>query len=231
MTIKDLKTVLFKNINDDFDKNKDAYMFYLYPLIFNIKTNQFNENCYSLFSKIKKETVKKYDVYKIKNYLKNDYYSDIKIILKTLFLSSYLNKKNEYALYYIKKLTKKQSTMNNINLIYRLLSDVKNSKNSGGALGFPSKFTLFRNKKKEEEKSYQKRLQLNNYKIDMADYNYDDKILFNVIIGFIADNFNIDIYSIFEPSRNSKLVYNNEIGDNILLIKQTINNKTMNLMK
>ena len=138
MNITKLKKQLFEDINNDFDKNKDIYMFYLYPLVFKIKTKQFNENCYSLFSKIKKEKLKKYDFYKIKNYLKIDYYNDIKTILKALFQSSYLTKNNEYALNYIKKLTKKFSTINNINLIYRLLSDVKNKKitKKGGETGY-----------------------------------------------------------------------------------------------
>jgi hypothetical protein len=138
MNITKLKKQLFEDINNDFDKNKDIYMFYLYPLVFKIKTKQFNENCYSLFSKIKKEKLKKYDFYKIKNYLKIDYYNDIKTILKALFQSSYLTKNNEYALNYIKKLTKKISTINNINLIYRLLSDVKNKKitKKGGEFGY-----------------------------------------------------------------------------------------------
>ena len=128
MSLKDLKSVLFKDINEDFNKNKDAYMFYLYPLVFKIKTKKFDEKCYSLFSKIKKEKVKKFDFYKINKYLKKDYCNDIKIILKTIFQSSYLTKNNEYALDYIKKLTKKPSTMKYINLIYRLLSDVKDNK-------------------------------------------------------------------------------------------------------
>jgi hypothetical protein len=132
MSVKDLKSVLFKNIIDDFYKNEDAYMFYLYPLVFKIKTNQFHEKCYSLFSKIKKEKVKKFDFYKINKYLKKDYCNDIKIILKAIFQSSYLTKNNEYALFYIKKLMKKPSTINNINLIYRLLSNVKNNKKTGG---------------------------------------------------------------------------------------------------
>ena len=132
MSVKDLKSILFKDITSDFYKNKDAYMFYLYPLVFKIKTNQFHEKCYSLFSKIKKEKVKKFDFYKINKYLKKDYCNDIKIILKAIFQSSYLTKNNEYALFYIKKLMKKPSTINNINLIYRLLSDVKNNKKTGG---------------------------------------------------------------------------------------------------
>jgi hypothetical protein len=132
MSLKDLKSVIFKNITDDFNKNKDAYMFYLYPLVFKIKTKQFDDKCYSLFSKIKKEKVKKFDFYKMNKYLKKDYSNDIIIILKAIFQSSYLTKTNEYALDYIKKLTKKPSTMKYINLIYRLLSDVKDSKKTGG---------------------------------------------------------------------------------------------------
>ena len=128
MSLKDLKSVIFKNITDDFNKNKDAYMFYLYPLVFKIKTKQFDDKCYSLFSKIKKEKVKKFDFYKMNKYLKKDYSNDIIIILKAIFQSSYLTRSNEYALDYIKKLTKKPSTMKYINLIYRLLSDVKDSK-------------------------------------------------------------------------------------------------------
>ena len=134
MSIKELKVLLFDEISNDFNKNKDAYMFYLYPLIFRIKTNQFNDKCYKIFSKIKKEKVKKFDIYKIKNYLKNDYCYDIKTILKVLFQSSYLTKNNEYALFYIKKLMKKPSTMNNINLIYCLLSNVKDNKTGGDGL-------------------------------------------------------------------------------------------------
>jgi hypothetical protein len=130
--MKDLKLVLYKDITDDFNKNKDAYMFYLYPLVFKIKTKQFDDKCYSLFSKIKKEKVKKFDFYKMNKYLKKDYSNDIIIILKAIFQSSYLTKTNEYALDYIKKLTKKPSTMKYINLIYRLLSDVKDSKKTGG---------------------------------------------------------------------------------------------------
>ena len=33
MNITKLKKQLFEDINNDFDKNKDIYMFYLYPLM------------------------------------------------------------------------------------------------------------------------------------------------------------------------------------------------------
>lgn len=33
MNIKELKKQLFEDINNDFDKNKKTYMFYLYPLM------------------------------------------------------------------------------------------------------------------------------------------------------------------------------------------------------
>jgi hypothetical protein len=214
MSIKDLKDLLFKDINEDFDKNKDVYMFYLYPLVFKIKTHTLDDKCYSLFSKIKKEKVKKFDFYKINKYLKKDYYDDIKIILKVIFQSSYLTKNNKYALDYIKKLTKKPSSMKYINLIYRLLSDVNYNGGTKCLAGIASKICKtksIRFSTLEEIKIFNGKY---NDQITLSKVNYNtdnmyinDAYLFISIVFFLLKNINYteDLYDILNLSNTKKL--------------------------
>ena len=233
MSIKELKVLLFDEISNDFNKNKDAYMFYLYPLIFRIKTNQFNDKCYKIFSKIKKEKVKKFDIYKIKNYLKNDYCYDIKTILKVLFQSSYLTKNNEYALFYIKKLMKKPSTMNNINLIYCLLSNVKDNKTGGE--GFvdrvKSSLSAFLSKKPElnekvslpslnsSKKSYQE--------MSMDEINkFDNKKILNIIIIFMTYILKAELSDIEGLERNTNSINKNR--KNLFILHLNDNKEIIN---
>jgi len=128
MNIKELKKQLFKDINNDFDKNKDIYMFYLYPLMFNVKTTN-----KSISLLLKKQEITKFKSYnKIDKYKQSNYIKDIKEIIKKIFKSNYITINNNYAINYINKLTKKQSSINNIKLIYRLLPDLKNKKGGDG---------------------------------------------------------------------------------------------------
>jgi hypothetical protein len=211
MSIKELKVLLFDEISNDFNKNKDAYMFYLYPLIFRIKTNQFNDKCYKIFSKIKKEKVKKFDIYKIKNYLKNDYCYDIKTILKVLFQSSYLTKNNEYALFYIKKLMKKPSTMNNINLIYCLLSNVKDNKTGGD--GMMSRFRSYLPSlpaslsRKPQEQQFEKKIKKSYQEMSKDEINrLDDKKILNIILSFMANILHADLSNINGLKKNTATI-------------------------
>lgn len=88
MNIKLLKNTLYNKVIEDFNKNKDSYMFYLSPLIFKLKTKNFNNYNYSLFSKIKHKEATTYENYKIKKYLKKDYENDLKTIIKCIFKSN-----------------------------------------------------------------------------------------------------------------------------------------------
>jgi hypothetical protein len=128
MNIKELKKQLFEDINNDFDKNKETYMFYLYPLMFNVKTTN-----KSISLLLKKQEITKFKSYnKIDKYKQSNYIKDIKEIIKKIFKSNYITINNNYAINYINKLTKKQSSINNIKLIYRLLPDLKNKKGGDG---------------------------------------------------------------------------------------------------
>jgi len=132
MNLKLLKNTLYDKVIEDFDKNKDIYMFYLSPLIFKLKTKNFNNYDYSLFSNIKNKEVVAFKKYKLTKYLKKDYENDLKIIIKIVFKSNYINKNNKYALYYIKKILSKQTNLCYISLLYRLLTNA-NKITKGGA--------------------------------------------------------------------------------------------------
>lgn len=124
MNINLLKTKLYDEINKDFKQNKDIYMFYLSPIIFKLKTKDFNNYNYSLFSKIKDKEPITYKNYKLNKYLKKDYEKDLKTIIKIICKSNYIDENNTYALYYIKKILTKKTKLCYINLIYRLLTDI-----------------------------------------------------------------------------------------------------------
>ena len=132
MNIKLLKTKLYEEIINDFNKNKAGYMFYLSPIIFKLKTKDFKNYKYSLFSKIKNKELAEFKNYKLKKYLKKDYEKDLKTIIKIICKSDYIDENNKYALHYIKKLVKRPSKLCYINLIYRLLTDI--NKKTGGKL-------------------------------------------------------------------------------------------------
>jgi hypothetical protein len=164
MHLKLLKKKLYEEIINDFNKNKDVYMFYLSPIVFKLKTKDFKNYKYSLFSKIKNKELAEFKTYKLKKYLKKDYEKDLKTIIKIIFKSNYIDENNKYALHYIKKLVKKPSKLCYINLIYRLLTDI--NKKTGGRLQIFRSFvynglsnlTAFRNpivekpiEKKQEE--------------------------------------------------------------------------------
>ena len=101
-------------------------MFYIYPLVFNVKTDKtINNNCILLLSKLKKKEITKFKTYnKIDKYKQSNYIKDIKEIIKRIFKSNYITINNKYAMNYIQKLTKKQSSIYNITLIYRLFLDL-----------------------------------------------------------------------------------------------------------
>jgi len=134
MNLKLLKNTLYDKVIEDFDKNKDIYMFYLSPLIFKLKTKNFNNYDYSLFSNIKNKEVVAFKKYKLTKYLKKDYEHDLKIIIKIVFKSNYINKNNKYALYYIKKILSKQTNLCYISLLYRLLTNANKITKGGGIL-------------------------------------------------------------------------------------------------
>jgi hypothetical protein len=169
----------------------------------------------------------KFDFYKIKNYLKNDYCYDIKTIFKALFQSSYLTKNNEYALFYIKKLMKKPSTINNINLIYRLLSDVKDTNKTGGEGSFLSraKRLLSFSNAKSSTLSYQE------MSPDIVN-KINPLKLFNIIFDFIANitklKLNIELINEniekIKENDNYKIEFY-DINDNIIENQPLINNK------
>ena len=131
MNFKLLKRKLYEEIINDFNKNKAVYMFYLSPIVFKLKTKDFKNYKYSLFSKIKNKELAEFKTYKLKKYLKKDYERDLKTIIKIICKSDYIDENNKYALHYIKKLVKKPSKLCYINLIYRLLTDI-NKKTGGG---------------------------------------------------------------------------------------------------
>jgi hypothetical protein len=94
MNIKELKKQLFEDINNDFDKNKETYMFYLYPLMFNVKTTN-----KSISLLLKKQEITKFKSYnKIDKYKQSNYIKDIKEIIKKIFKSNYIIINNNYFL-------------------------------------------------------------------------------------------------------------------------------------
>jgi len=131
MNLKLLKSKLYEEIIDDFNKNKDVYMFYLSPIIFKLKTKDFSNYKYSLFSKIKNKELTTFKHYKLNKYLKKDYEKDLRTIIKIVLKSDYIDKNNKYALFHIKKILSRKSKLCYINLIYRLLTDI--NKIPGGA--------------------------------------------------------------------------------------------------
>ena len=137
--MKVLKNKLYEEIINDFNKNKELYMFYLSPIIFKIKTKDFSNYNHSLFSKIKNKELTPFKNYKLNKYLKKDYEKDLKTIIKIIFKSDYIDKNNKYALFHIKKLLNNNTKLCYINLIYRLLTDT--NKIYGGAY-FPTKEEL-----------------------------------------------------------------------------------------
>ena len=149
MNFKLLKTKLYEEIINDFNKNKAVYMFYLSPIIFKLKTKDFKNYKYSLFSKIKNKELAEFKNYKLKKYLKKDYEKDLKTIIKIIFKSDYIDENNKYALHYIKKLVKRPSKLCYINLIYRLLTDI--NKKTGGMMGMPKISIPFYTKKSDKE--------------------------------------------------------------------------------
>ena len=153
MHLKLLKRKLYEEIINDFNKNKAVYMFYLSPIIFKLKTKDFKNYKYSLFSKIKNKELAEFKTYKLKKYLKKDYEKDLKTIIKIIFKSDYIDENNKYALHYIKKLVKKPSKLCYINLIYRLLTDI--NKKTGGMMGI-SLFSKKKDEKKDEIKEFAK---------------------------------------------------------------------------
>jgi len=126
MNLKKFKLDCYNKIINDYKNNQDIYMFFLYPLVLKLKTKDFKNYNYSIFLKLKKKQpvpFKEYNV--IKKYTKKNLDKDIQTIIKCIFWSDYIDKNNIYAIYYVKKhlSTKKQSAINLINLLYRLLTN------------------------------------------------------------------------------------------------------------
>jgi hypothetical protein len=98
-------------------------------LILKLKTKDFKDYKYSIFLKLKNKQSLPF-----KEYTKKNLDKDIKIIIKCIFWSDYIDKNNIYAIYYLKKhlSTKKQTSINLINLLYRLLTNAPTKITSGG---------------------------------------------------------------------------------------------------
>ena len=130
MNLKKFKLDSYNKIIDDYKNNQDIYMFFLYPLIIKLKTKDFKDYKYSIFLKLKNKQPVPF-----KEYTKKNLDKDIKIIIKCIFWSDYIDKNNIYAIYYLKKhlSTKKQTSINLINLLYRLLTNAP-TKITGGAM-------------------------------------------------------------------------------------------------
>ena len=187
MNLKLLKSKLYEEIIDDFNKNKDVYMFYLSPIIFKLKTKDFSNYKYSLFSKIKNKELTAFKHYKLKKYLKKDYEKDLRTIIKIVFKSDYIDKNNKYALFHIKKILSRKTKLCYINLIYRLLTDI-NKIPGGAGLNFNFKENFNKATKKAYESvatAYHKATEyfenddkkLENYRlypIDTGKFEYDD---------------------------------------------------------
>jgi hypothetical protein len=142
MNLKKFKLDCYNKIINDYKNNQDIYMFFLYPLVLKLKTKDFKNYNYSIFLKLKKKQqvpFKEYNV--IKKYTKKNLDKDIQTIIKCIFWSDYIDKNNIYAIYYVKKhlSTKKQSAINLINLLYRLLTNAPTII-TGGANGILSFF-------------------------------------------------------------------------------------------
>jgi hypothetical protein len=155
-------------------------MFYIYPLVFNVKTDKtINNNCILLLSKLKKKEITKFKTYnKIDKYKQSNYIKDIKEIIKRIFKSNYITINNKYAMNYIQKLTKKQSSINNITLIYRLLLDLKNKKGGVGDVEEINFLLDALNKKHKIDDNITEQKLIKNDKLYSAYKNptyYDDK--------------------------------------------------------
>jgi len=136
MNLKKFKLDSYNKIIDDYKNNQDIYMFFLYPLIIKLKTKDFKDYKYSIFLKLKNKQPVPFKEYNtIEKYTKKNLDKDIKIIIKCIFWSDYIDKNNIYAIYYLKKhlSTKKQTSINLINLLYRLLTNAP-TKITGGAM-------------------------------------------------------------------------------------------------
>jgi hypothetical protein len=129
MNLKKFKLDSYNKIIDDYKNNQDIYMFFLYPLILKLKTKDFKDYKYSIFLKLKNKQPVPF-----KEYTKKNLDKDIKIIIKCIFWSDYIDKNNIYAIYYLKKhlSTKKQTSINLINLLYRLLTNAPTKITGGG---------------------------------------------------------------------------------------------------
>uniref|UniRef100_A0A6C0CG98 Uncharacterized protein n=1 Tax=viral metagenome TaxID=1070528 RepID=A0A6C0CG98_9ZZZZ len=134
MNLKKFKLDCYNKIIEDYSNNHDLYMFFLYPLIFKLKKQDIKNYNYSIFLKLKKKQPISFNEYNvIKKYTKKNLDKDIRSTIKCIFWSDYIDKNNIYAIYYLKKhlSTKKQTPMNLINLLYRLLTNAP-TKISGG---------------------------------------------------------------------------------------------------
>ena len=135
MNLKKFKLDSYNKIILDYKNNQDIYMFFLYPLIIKLKTKDFKDYKYSIFLKLKNKQPVPFKEYNtIKKYTKKNLDKDIKIIIKCIFWSDYIDKNNIYAIYYLKKhlSTKKQTSINLINLLYRLLTNAPTKITGGG---------------------------------------------------------------------------------------------------
>jgi hypothetical protein len=134
MNLKKFKLDSYNKIIDDYSNNHELYMFFLYPLIFKLKKQDIKNYNYSIFLKLKKKQPLSFNEYNvIKKYTKKNLDKDIRSTIKCIFWSDYIDKNNIYAIYYVKKhlSTKKQTPINLINLLYRLLTNAP-TKISGG---------------------------------------------------------------------------------------------------
>ena len=139
MNLKKFKLDSYNKIIDDYNNNQDIYMFFLYPLILKLKTKDFKDYKYSIFLKLKNKQPVPFKEYNtIKKYTKKNLDKDIQTIIKCIFSSDYIDKNNIYAIYYLKKhlSTKKQTSVNLINLLYRLLTNVPTKITGGGIFSY-----------------------------------------------------------------------------------------------
>jgi len=203
MNLKLLKSKLYEEIIDDFNKNKDVYMFYLSPIIFKLKTKDFSNYKYSLFSKIKNKELTTFKHYKLNKYLKKDYEKDLRTIIKIVFKSNYIDKNNKYALFHIKKILSRKTKLCYINLIYRLLTDI--NKIPGGAGFFTDVYNKFTFKSFDLPKD----------KLTKLYYKYYDNFKSTIFKGYANDDdfVNSTIIKITYPDTDI-----NEIISNIYTI-------------
>jgi hypothetical protein len=142
MNLKKFKLDCYNKIIEDYSNNHDFYMFFLYPLIFKLKKQDIKNYNYSIFLKLKKKQPLSFNEYNvIKKYTKKNLDKDIHSTIKCIFWSDYIDKNNIYAIYYLKKhlSTKKQTPINLINLLYRLLTNAP-TKISGGMFDYTRKY-------------------------------------------------------------------------------------------